>query len=179
MVIFTKTLASIVSGDSVKEGFQSGHEATLIAGYDIPMQIMAEILEDRNVLHQPQSPSRSDNHYLPSPPVSHHLPSGASRLQPRDLVFSILSEEGRRNALERLASGDGNRVERNILQSPRDSKLQLYNTATFLINSGFRESHFERLFSQVRENIITFTQVYFSSCILNIISSYRIKHCST
>ena len=161
VVIFTQTLASIVSADKEKEGIQSRHEATLIAGYDIPMQIMAEILEDKNVLHQPQSPSRSDNHYLPSPPVSHHLPSGASGLQPRDLVFSILSEEGRRNALERLSSGDGNRVERNIVQSPRDSKLKLYNTATFLINSGFQESHFERLFSQVGENIITFTDGIF------------------
>ena len=161
VVIFTQTLASIVSADKEKEGIQSRHEATLIAGYDIPMQIMAEILEDKNVLHQPQSPSRSDNHYLPSPPVSHHLPSGASGLQPRDLVFSILSEEGRRNALERLSSGDGNRVERNIVQSPRDTKLKLYNTATFLINSGFQESHFERLFSQVGENIITFTDGIF------------------
>ena len=171
VVIFTQTLASIVSADKEKEGIQSRHEATLIAGYDIPMQIMAEILEDRNVLHQPQSPSRSDNHYLPSPPVYHHLPSGPSGLQPRDLVFSILSEEGRRNALERLASRDGNRVERNILQSPRDSKLQLYNTATFLINSGFRESHFERLFSQVREYFI----IYITNWILlhKIQSIYR------
>ena len=40
-------MASIVSADKEKEGIQSRHEATLIAGYDIPMQIMAEILEDK------------------------------------------------------------------------------------------------------------------------------------
>ena len=156
-------MASIVSADSEKEGIQSRHEATLIAGYDIPMQIMAEILEDKNVLHLHQSPSRSDNDYLSSAPITQHLPTpiraraaaSGPGLPPRDLVFSILSEEGRRNAMERLSSKDGNRVERNILQSPRDNKLkQLYNTATFLINSGFQESHFERLFSQVREYFI-------------------------
>ena len=161
VVIFTQTLASIVSADKEKEGIQSRHEATLIAGYDIPMQIMAEILEDKNVLHQAQSPSRSDNDYLGSGSISQHLPasiktSGASGQQPRDLVFSILSDEGRREALERLSSRDGNRVERNVEQSPRNDKPQRYNTATFLINSGFQESHFERLFSQVREYFITY-----------------------
>ena len=154
VVIFTRTLASIVSAESEKEGIQSRHEATLIAGYDIPMQIMAEILEDRNVLHQHQvSPRGSDNHYLGATPRTEDLPvSAASGLQPRDLVFSILSEDGRRTAMERLSSREGNRVERNIEQSAaaRDSKLQLYNTATFLINSGFQESHFQRLFSRVR-----------------------------
>ena len=156
VVIFTQTLASIVSADKEKEGIQSRHEATLIGGYDIPMQIMAEILEDKNVLHQAQSPSRSDNDYLGSGSISQHLPasikaSGASGQQPRDLVFSILSDEGRREALERLSSRDGNRVERNVVeQSPRNDKPQRYNTATFLINSGFQESHFERLFSRVR-----------------------------
>ena len=161
VLIFTETLASIVSADLEKQGIQSRHEATLIAGYDIPMQIMAEILEDKNVLHQSlQSPSRSDNEYLGSAPITQDLPdalraSGTSGLKPRDLVFSILSEEGKRVAMERLSSKDGNRFERNIVQSPapaspRDDKLQLYNTATFLINSGFQESHFERLFSRVR-----------------------------
>ena len=147
-------MASIVSADKEKEGIQSRHEATLIAGYDIPMQIMAEILEDRNVLHQHQvSPRGSDNHHLGATPRTEDLPvSAASGLQPRDLVFSILSEDGRRTAMERLSSREGNRVERNIEQSPtpRVSKLQLYNTATFLINSGFQESHFQRLFSRVR-----------------------------
>ena len=158
-------MASIVSADSEKEGIQSRHEATLIAGYDIPMQIMAEILEDKNVLHLP-SPSRSDNDYLGSAPITQDLPVAIKKasdtsgsgpgLPPRDLVFSILSEEGRRNAMERLSSRDGNRVERNIGQSPpsassrRENQLQLYNTATFLLNSGFQESHFERLFSLVR-----------------------------
>ena len=49
-------------------GPQSGREVTLIPGYDIPMQIMAEILADNNVLHQ--SPSRSDNDYLQSHSVT-------------------------------------------------------------------------------------------------------------
>ena len=166
VVIFTETLASIVSADLEKEGIQSRHEATLIAGYDIPMQIMAEILEDKNVLHQ--SPSRSDKDYLSSAPITQDLPdairaSGASGLQPRDLVFSILSEGGKRIAMERLSTKDGNRFERNIghgqapaSASPRDGRLQVYNTATFLINSGFQESHFERLFSQVRKLNIFF-----------------------
>merc|ERR1712226_34729 len=98
------SLVSIVSADTEKEGIQSRHEATLIAGYDIPMQIMAEILEDKNVLHQSlqslqslQSTSRSDNDNLGSAPITQDLPdtlrtNGAPGLQPRDLVFSILSE---------------------------------------------------------------------------------------
>ena len=146
-------MASIVSAESEKEGIQSRHEATLIAGYDIPMQIMAEILEDRNVLHQHQmSPSVSDKQYLGPKPMTEDLPvSAASGLEPRDLVFSILSEDGKRTAMERLSSRDGNRVERNVVeQSPRNDKPQRYNTATFLINSGFQESHFERLFSRVQ-----------------------------
>ena len=158
-------MASIVSAESEKEGIQSRHEATLIGGYDIPMQIMAEILEDKNVLHQ--APSRSDKDYLSSAPITQDLPdairaSGASGLQPRDLVFSILSEDGKRIALERLSSKEGNRFERNIgpgqppaSSSARDDLIQIYNTATFLINSGFQESHFERLFSKVR------TKIYF------------------
>ena len=165
-------MASIVSADTEKEGIQSRHEATLIAGYDIPMQIMAEILEDKNVLHQSlqslQSTSRSDNDYLGSAPITQDLPdtlraNGASGLQPRDLVFSILSEDGKRTAMEKLSSKDGNRFERNVGQSAapasaRDDKLQLYNTATFLLNSGFQESHFERLFSQVRSKKYIFSK---------------------
>merc|ERR1711997_687300 len=104
---------------------------------------MAEILEDKNVLHL-QSPSRSDKDYLSSAPITQDLPdairaSGASGLQPRDLVFSILSEDGKRIAMERLSSKEGNRFERNIghgqspspaSASPRDNLVQIYNTAT-------------------------------------------------
>ena len=73
----------------------------------------------------------------------------------RDIVFSILSEDGRRRALQDISNYEGNRVERNVGQSPQTlhgenkAQSQVYNTATFLINSGFDESHFERLFSQV------------------------------
>ena len=74
----------------------------------------------------------------------------------RDIVFSILSEDGRRRAMQDISSHDGNRVERNVGQSPQTlqgenkAQSQVYNTATFLLNSGFDESHFERLFSQVK-----------------------------
>lgn len=71
----------------------------------------------------------------------------------RDLVFSILSEDARRKAMGEISSHDGVRVERNVFNSPpqrQDNKVPVYNTATFLINSGFDESHFERLFSQVK-----------------------------
>ena len=171
-IIFTWSLPSIVSAGSDSEGLQSRHEATLIPGYDIPMQIMAEILEDNNILHQ--SPSRSA--WLP--PLSQtqdiftrqeqeaqdrtsHQTKGLSS---RDLVFSILSRDARMKAMEQ--SNAGERVERNI-QQPGDTDMRdlpIYNSATFLLNSGFEESHFERLFSQVGLMIMSPLLILVLSC---------------
>ena len=83
---------------------------------------------------------------------------------PRDIVFSILSEEGRRKANEDSkikSKPNGERFERNTVYSVSDSKQKeekeniSIDSVTFLLKSGFSTQHFERLFSKVGNIIQT------------------------
>merc|ERR1711953_1443450 len=134
------SLISLVAAGPGEGGPQLRREVTLIPGYDIPMQIMAEILADNNVLHQ--SPSRKEVPVTTRDNVSRRSDVAVSQGtggSSRDLVFSILSEDARRKAMGEISSHDGVRVERNVFNSPpqrQDKKSQCTTQPRFSLTQA-------------------------------------------
>ena len=62
---------------------------------------------------------------------------------PSDIVFAILSEDARKKALETVLPQSIN-VERR--KKPKEIP---FDSVTFLLNSGYRKEHFDRLLSKV------------------------------
>ena len=146
------------------------HEATRVTGFDIPMQIMANILKNNDVsqfnqimnketVEETQIPIKSfnkenDNAIVRN--VDRKKQMNKSSAPARELVFEILSDDARVKAMEAMSKTFGNSVgqHHNVQHHNIPKIVDNFDSISFLLNSGFTTKHFERLFSRVKRGIL-------------------------
>ena len=145
-------------------------ETTRVTGFDIPMQIMANILKNNDVPQFNQIMNKETERDTQVPVKSFNKENdnaivrnvvrkkqmSKSSAPARELVFEILSDNARVKAMETMSKTFGNsaRQHHNVQNQSNPKLVDNFDSISFLLNSGFTTQHFERLFSRVKRSIL-------------------------
>ena len=148
-------------------------EATRISGFDIPMQIMANILKNNDVsqfniiknkdtkedvkqndpINNVNTKKGEDTRIVRK--VNANKQINIVPAPARELVFEILSDDARIKAKQTLSKSSLNskiRFQQSVENTKSKETLKSFDSVSFLVNSGFTAEQFERLFSKVNRN---------------------------
>ena len=146
------------------------------------MHVLAAILQNNNIT-QFNIFDKANNESHPKVPAFDveekiSFKRSPAQISVRDVVFSILSKEAKNEAIKRISKFP-DAVERQsynqdmgVSGALQEEEKKQFNSLTFLMNSGFTEEHFQRLFVKAslikeipRNSVYIFCGWWESKCI--------------